>query len=330
MRKVLKFNTLLVAGITSILLVGFQNCSKYQYAAVDVAGGSNNGLNTDTLPDNSSNDVNQTGGPSGSPPVIGSGGSTPVDGSGTGSGTTNPPVIGSGGSTTPSGDGTKPPVIGGGGSTTPSGDGTKPPVIGGGGSSPPVIKPPAASEEKECIDYAMGKKGNDDDDDSDDNDAKEKDDDSNENRSSGVKVSCSKGDKEKKEEKPVGVKCYINVDEDDDDEDLKSYCNKKYTSSKSSSKNRGVAELIISHRRGKLIITQDDIQHIKLIEDFRGKLVLCGVSVDKISNTRGKIVLVDSKVGQMLDHRGSIKIIGSSVSSNVSNSKTQINVDRTR
>ncbi len=310
MRKLLKFNTLLVAGITSILLVGFQNCSKYQYAAVDVAGGSNSGLNTDTLPDNSSNDVNQVGSPGGSPPVIGSGGSTPVDGSGTG--TTTPPVIGSGGS------------------TTPSGDGTKPPVIGGGGSSPPVIKPPTTSEEKECIDYAMGKKDNDDDDDSDDNDAKEKDDDSNENRSSGVKVSCSKGDKEEKEEKPVGVKCYIDVDEDDDDEDLKSYCNKKYTSSKSSSKNRGVAELIISHRRGKLIITQDDIQHIKLIEDFRGKLVLCGVSVDKISNTRGKIVLVDSKVGQMLDHRGSIKIIGSSSSSNISYSKTQINVDRTK
>lgn len=309
MRKLLKFNTLLVAGITSILLVGFQNCSKYQYAAVDVADGSNSGLNTDTLPDNSSNDVNQVGSPAGgSLPVIGGGGSTPVDGSG--SGTTTPPVIGSGGS------------------TTQSGDGTKPPVIGGGGSSPPVIKPPTTSEEKECIDYAMGKKGNDDD--SDDNDAKEKDDDSNENRSSGVKVSCSECDKEEKEEKPVGVKCYIDVDEDDDDEDLKSYCNKKYTSSKSSSKNRGVAELIISHRRGKLIITQDDIQHIKLIEDFRGKLVLCGVSVDKISNTRGKIVLVDSKVGQMLDHRGSIKIIGSSSSSNISYSKTQINVDRTK
>ena len=296
MRKVLKFNTLLVAGITSILLVGFQNCSKYQYAAVDVADGSNNGLNTDTLPDNSSNDVNQVGSPGGSPTVIGSGGSTPIDGGG--SGTTNPPVIGSGGSTTPSGDGTKPPVIGGGGSTTPSGDGTKPPVIGGGGSTspsgdgtkPPVIgggsggggpKPPGTDNE-ECI--------------------------------------------------SEGKKCYVDEedDEENDENDLEAYCNKKYSSGNSSAKNRSAAAVEIIHRRGKMIITKDNIAHINLIEDFRGKLILCGVTVDKICNTRGSIVLVDSKVGVMEDHKGNIKIIGSAGSPSVSSSKAKINVDRSR
>lgn len=232
MRKLLKFNTLLVAGITSVLLVGFQNCSKYQYAAVDVAAGSNNGLNTDTLPDNSSNDVNQVGG--------------------------SAPVIGSGGSTTPSGDGTKPPVIG----------------DGHGGSTP---KPPSPDNE-ECI--------------------------------------------------SEGKKCY--VDEEDDENDLEAYCNKKYTSGKSSAKNRAAAAVEIIHRRGKMIITQDNIAHINLIEDFRGKLILCGVTIDKICNTRGSIVLVDSKVDQMEDHKGNIKIIGSASSPSVSYSKTKINVERSR
>lgn len=285
MCKLLKFNTLLVAGITSILLVGFQNCSKYQYAAVDVADGSNNGLNTDTLPDNSSNDIDQVGEP-GSGTVVGGGGSsTPVDGSG--SGTTTPPVIGGGsGSTAPSGDGTTPPVIGGGsGSTTPSGDGTtppvigddsKPPVIGGGGSQPP------GGDNEECINE--------------------------------------------------GKNCYVddNNDEESDDNDLEAYCNKKYTSGKSSGKNRSAAAVEIMHRRGKMIITKDNIAHINLIEDFRGKLILCGVTVDKICNTRGSIVLVDTKVTDLSGHKGNLKIIGSSGSPSVSSSKAKINVDRSR
>jgi hypothetical protein len=255
MRKLLKFNTLLVAGITSILLVGFQNCSKYQYAAVDVADGSNNGLNTDTLPDNSSNDVNQVGG---SAPVGGSGGSMPVDGSG--SGTTTPPVIGSGGSTTPSGDGSKPPVIGG----------------GSGGPKPP------GPDSEECISN--------------------------------------------------GKKCYADEedDEENDENDLEAHCNTKYTSRNSSAKNRSASAVEIIHRRGKMIITKDNIEHISLIEDFRGKLILCGVTVDKICNTRGSIVLVDSKVGEMEDHKGNIKIIGSAGSPSVSGSKTKIDVDRSR
>ena len=310
MRKILKLNTFLVAGVTSILLVGFQNCSKYQYAAVDVAGGSNGVLNTDTLPDSSSNDVNQIGSPIEAPPVIGGGGSA-----NSGDDDTSPPVIGGGGSANPSGDDTSPPVIGGGGSANPSGDDTSPPVIGGGGSansgdddtSPPVIggggsANPSGDGTQPPVIGGGGSGGS---------------------KPPGTDNEECVSD---------GKKCYVNEegDEENDENDLEAYCNQKYSSSRSSAKNRSAAAVEISHRRGKMIITQDNIAHINLIEDFRGKLILCGVTVDKICNTRGSIVLVDSKVGQIEDHKGNIKIIGSAGSPSVSSSKTKINVNRSR
>lgn len=135
-----------------------------------------------------------------------------------------------------------------------------------------------------------------------------------------------------------GEKCYADHEEEEDDEDndndddddkkdLEKYCSNA-SEGKSSENHQNEVATVIKNGRGKLIITQDNIAHIDLIEDFRGKLILCGVSVDKISCTRGKIVLVDSQVTEMEDHKGTIKLIGNSGSTKVSYSKTKINIAR--
>lgn len=54
---------LLICVTTGLLLVGFQNCSKVKIDSADLSA-NNTGLNTDTLPDGSSTDINQPDSPS--------------------------------------------------------------------------------------------------------------------------------------------------------------------------------------------------------------------------------------------------------------------------
>lgn len=274
MRVLFKLRILLIIGSTATLMIGFQNCSKYQYTATDMAGSpadsGSNGLNTDTLPDGSTTQVNQ-------PPV------------------TQPPTE------------VKPPVV------------VLPPTE----VKPPVVVLPPTDIDKECKEFSTAKN---DDGESEEND-EEKDSEERQSKSGKSSVAGNCSDKREVKPKPIVNKCYINVEDDDDEKDLEKHCNKEYLA-KSSHNNLNAAAVDIKHRRGKLVITQDNIEHINSIEDFRGKLILCGVSVDRVSNTRGKIVLVDSQIEEMEDHKGNIKIIGNSSCKNVVNSDTQIEVNR--
>lgn len=64
--------------------------------------------------------------------------------------------------------------------------------------------------------------------------------------------------------------------------------------------------------------------HLNLIDGVSGKLVVCGVDVDKIANTNGAVILVNSKVGECLNHNGNIQLIGNSSCESIVDSKVKI------
>lgn len=268
MLKPIKTKVAIISLSIAFLLVGFQNCSKIKIDSEDVSG-LNNGLNTDQLPNDTSNPVDQ--------PPIG----------------TNPPV----GSQPPAAEQPAPGM-----QPMPPAPGM-PPMP----PSPPVaqpsppIQPPMAPEDKECVEYALGKKKSDDDGSSDDGSS---DDDSNDGSVAGV--AC------KKEVKPP--KCFVNPDEDDDNEDYEATCAE--ARSKAAGKisgGDGIENFV--HVRGSYVLTKENLgsDHLESIKDFRGKLIICDVDVDKIDDTRGKLVAVSSRIGTLINHRGKVVIRNSSV-----------------
>lgn len=78
--------------------------------------------------------------------------------------------------------------------------------------------------------------------------------------------------------------------------------------------------------RGKTVIrgeTQD--AKADLIHDIRGSVIICGMTVETLSNTRGNVILVNSQVKNLEDHRGNIKLMNSNIES-VNNNRGNISL----
>lgn len=300
MVRTFRMKLFLTIGGIAVLILSFQNCSKYQYS--DVAGtGISNGLNTDDLPDNTVIQVDQTDTARPGDYVVPQ--VPPMDGG-------SPPK-----QNMPPTQGT--PVV------------NRPPSD----STPPVVI--EDNDDDECLEYGMGKKQGDKDkkdedgESHDDKDGHKYGDDNdhsgkmayinNKNYLSMKSESNNKNNPNKKK------KCYVDVDEDNDEEDIENYCNKKNIDRSSHNPNNRDYnwDLEINGARGKLAITPDNVEQLKYIDDFRGKLILCGVTIDRISNCKGRVLLVDSNVKEVTGHKGGLDLIGES-SSNVKDSQVEI------
>ena len=115
------------------------------------------------------------------------------------------------------------------------------------------------------------------------------------------------------------------VSNDDDDDIVDDVTACQLEKMKGSSNNR---DGIANATNGKIYVTENNIGDLTSIDDFHGKIVLCGVNLDSVSNTGGNLTLVDSNVKEISDHNGGIKILGDSSCENINNSKGVLEIDR--
>ena len=295
-----KVNLIIAIGSVGVLMLSFQNCSKYQYAATDMEGfNTSNGapIDTDNLPDGTyiqiSDQVADGTVPSSDAPVSES--SPVVNPIAPIAQDEKPPVVNP---IAPIAQDEKPPVVN---PIAPIAQDEKPPVVNpiapiAQDEKPPVVNPiaPIAQDEKPPVVNPIAKNEDEDEDD-------HKKDKNNEDH----------GSKSKKEHHG---------------EDYAKVCEQQ--AGKSS---RNIAQDSLSGEvsglSGKLVLNEDNINDIKSIEDFKGRIILCGVDLDKISNTKGSLVLVDSEVKEISEHSGNIKILGES-RAEISKSNAEVQIKR--
>lgn len=230
MNKVFQSNLKISVAVASLTLIilSFQNCSKYQYSATDVSGANNASgtLNTETLPDGSY-EVND-GSVVPVDPVVADPVSAPVmAGSSSGAQPTSGDSTSSGSSISSSD------------STTSTSQPARPTVIGS-----PIV-----------------------------------DDDS-----------------------PA---VYDDDDDDDDSDSSDDQCKREIRSHRNLC--AAYPEGRIYHGgQGLTIIVPSNVDQLPI--NPNGKLVLCGVTVDKVVKRKGALVLVDSVVHEIINDNGNIKI----------------------
>ena len=262
-----KLNLILAIGSVGILMLSFQNCSKYQYAATDLEGFNKTTsapLDTDHLPDGVyiqiSDDVADEAAPDMAAP------SDPTSVS------SDSPITNTDSDLT----------------IVESKDPSTPAVVNP--IARPIVEQPVVEPKKEQTPVVINPIAKNDDDDSDDE---------------------KKDKKDKKEH---------------DDHDYSKICEKH-----AGKHSRNIAQEDLageaSGLRGMLVLNQDNIDDLKSIDDFKGRLVLCDVDMDKITNTKGSVVLVNSEVKEICEHKGNIKIIGDS-RAEISKSNVEIQVKR--
>jgi hypothetical protein len=142
-----------------------------------------------------------------------------------------------------------------------------------------------------------------------------------------LKVSNSSKKTEDNKSRPS--KCHVKEDDEVSDGDFESYCS--MTENQLRANNIIAQALNYLHLRGISVINPQiaGTDRIDKVEDVRGHLILCGMTVNKIYNTRGKVSLIDSTVKKIHNHRG-IVILNNTIVDSCTDIRGVISVNGSR
>jgi len=73
-------------------------------------------------------------------------------------------------------------------------------------------------------------------------------------------------------------------------------------------------------QNGKVLIAPQTVgtSHLDSVSSFRGKMIICNMSIGTIQDTRGKLAVINSDIGTIEDHRGVVILLNSQADSCVS------------